>query len=94
MSNILTSHVGSLPRSKELSEFLFAKDKHYAVKDQISIMENNGSRPVLIEDANTSLLPNTREEIKEVRAGDIAAAVGLKNVTADDTIFEANPMGT
>ena len=27
MSNILTTHVGSLPRSKELSEFLFAKDK-------------------------------------------------------------------
>ena len=27
MSNILTTHVGSLPRSKELSEFLFTKDK-------------------------------------------------------------------
>ena len=27
MSNILTTHVGSLPRSKELSDFLFAKDK-------------------------------------------------------------------
>ena len=46
-----------------LTVFLFAKDKNYSVKDQISIMQNNGSRPVLIEDENTSLLPNTREEI-------------------------------
>jgi elongation factor G len=29
---------------------------------------------------------NTREEIKEVRAGDIAAAVGLKEVTTGDTL--------
>src|SRR6185436_3712380 len=29
---------------------------------------------------------NKREEIKEVYAGDIAAAVGLKNVTTGDTI--------
>jgi elongation factor G len=28
---------------------------------------------------------NNREEIKEVRAGDIAAAVGLKDVTTGDT---------
>ena len=27
MTSILTTHVGSLPRSKELSELLFAKDK-------------------------------------------------------------------
>ena len=31
---------------------------------------------------------NTREEIKEVRAGDIAAAVGLKNVTTGDTLSD------
>ncbi len=31
---------------------------------------------------------NTREEIKEVRAGDIAAAVGLKNVTTGDTLCD------
>jgi elongation factor G len=31
---------------------------------------------------------NKREEIKEVYAGDIAAAVGLKNVTTGDTICE------
>ena len=29
---------------------------------------------------------NTREEIKEVRAGDIAAAVGIKDVTTGDTL--------
>ncbi|PGA27545.1 EF-Tu/IF-2/RF-3 family GTPase, partial [Bacillus wiedmannii] len=29
---------------------------------------------------------NNREEIKEVRAGDIAAAVGLKDVTTGDTL--------
>jgi len=31
---------------------------------------------------------NSREEIKEVRAGDIAAAVGLKNVTTGDTLVD------
>ncbi|BAW80026.1 translation elongation factor G [Candidatus Nitrosoglobus terrae] len=33
---------------------------------------------------------NSREEIKEVRAGDIAAAVGLKNVTTGDTLCDTN----
>ncbi len=32
---------------------------------------------------------NSREEIKEVRAGDIAAAVGLKDVTTGDTLCDA-----
>jgi len=32
---------------------------------------------------------NTREEIKEVRAGDIAAAVGLKDVTTGETLCDA-----
>ena len=31
---------------------------------------------------------NIREEIKEVRAGDIAAAVGLKDVTTGDTLCD------
>jgi len=36
---------------------------------------------------------NNREELKEVRAGDIAAAVGLKDVTTGDTICDIkNPM--
>ena len=33
---------------------------------------------------------NNREEIKEVRAGDIAAAVGLKSVTTGDTLCDVN----
>ena len=33
---------------------------------------------------------NSREEIKEVRAGDIAAAVGLKDVTTGDTLCPAS----
>ena len=33
---------------------------------------------------------NSREEIKEVRAGDIAAAVGLKDVTTGDTLCDMN----
>jgi len=33
---------------------------------------------------------NHREEIKEVRAGDIAAAVGLKHVTTGDTLCDSN----
>lgn len=37
---------------------------------------------------------NTREEIKEVRAGDIAAAVGLKNVTTGDTLCSLNDIIT
>jgi elongation factor G len=31
---------------------------------------------------------NSREEIKEVRAGDIAAAVGLKDITTGDTLCD------
>ncbi len=33
---------------------------------------------------------NSREEIKEVRAGDIAACVGLKDVTTGDTLCDPN----
>ena len=37
---------------------------------------------------------NSREEIKEVRAGDIAAAVGLKTVTTGDTLCDINSVIT
>ena len=37
---------------------------------------------------------NNREEIKEVRAGDIAAAVGLKQVTTGDTLCDAKSVVT
>ena len=37
---------------------------------------------------------NSREEIKEVRAGDIAAAVGLKDVTTGDTLCAVNDIIT
>jgi len=37
---------------------------------------------------------NSREEIKEVRAGDIAAAVGLKNMTTGDTLCALNDVIT
>jgi elongation factor G len=37
---------------------------------------------------------NSREELKEVRAGDIAAAVGLKDVTTGDTLCEPNSIIT
>ena len=37
---------------------------------------------------------NTREEIKEVRAGDIAAALGLKDVTTGDTLCDLNKVIT
>jgi len=33
---------------------------------------------------------NSREEVKEVRAGDIAAAIGLKDVTTGDTLCNIN----
>jgi len=35
---------------------------------------------------------NDREDIKEVRAGDIAAAVGLKDVTTGDTLTDSKAM--
>lgn len=36
---------------------------------------------------------NSREEVKEVRAGDIAAAIGLKDVTTGDTLCDmSNPV--
>jgi elongation factor G len=37
---------------------------------------------------------NSREEIKEVRAGDIAAAVGLKDVTTGETLCDLNQVIT
>jgi elongation factor G len=37
---------------------------------------------------------NSREEIKEVRAGDIAAAVGLKDVTTGDTLCDLHDVIT
>jgi elongation factor G len=37
---------------------------------------------------------NTREEIKQVRAGDIAAAVGLKNTTTGDTLCDPDKIIT
>ena len=37
---------------------------------------------------------NSREEIREVRAGDIAAAVGLKDVTTGDTLCDAKQVIT
>ncbi|AHE65966.1 elongation factor G [Legionella oakridgensis] len=37
---------------------------------------------------------NAREEIKEVHAGDIAAAVGLKTVTTGDTLCDVNSLIT
>jgi elongation factor G len=37
---------------------------------------------------------NSREEIKEVRAGDIAAAVGLKTVTTGDTLCDVDKVIT
>ena len=37
---------------------------------------------------------NSREEIKEVRAGDIAAAVGLKDVTTGDTLCDISKVIT
>lgn len=37
---------------------------------------------------------NTRQEIKEVRAGDIAAAVGLKTVTTGDTLTDPDKIVT
>ncbi|MES0327299.1 MAG: elongation factor G [Gammaproteobacteria bacterium] len=37
---------------------------------------------------------NSREEVKEVRAGDIAAAIGLKDVTTGDTLCDVNKVIT
>ena len=42
--------------------FVFAKDKQYSIKEDVSIMSIGSQRPVLVED-NNLLLPNSREEI-------------------------------
>ena len=56
-SSILTTHVGSLPRSKELSELLFAKDKkenydqeifNHVVKKMLKKLLNDSSMLVLM----------------------------------------------
>ena len=44
-----------------------------------------GKKSVLVVSCKCTL--NNREEIKEVRAGDIAAAIGLKDVTTGDTLM-------
>ena len=33
-------------------------------------------------------IPNDRDDIKEVRAGDIAALIGMKDVTTGDTLCD------
>ena len=42
-SSILTTHVGSLPRSKDLSELLFAKDKqeHFDQEEFNHVVKKN-----------------------------------------------------
>ena len=48
MSSILTTHVGSLPRSKELSEFLFTKDRgeNFNQSNFKEILKNNVDKVV------------------------------------------------
>ena len=48
MSSILTTHVGSLPRSKELSEFLFTKDRgeNFNQSNFNEILKNNVNKVV------------------------------------------------
>jgi hypothetical protein len=42
---------------------LFAEKKEYAIKDDVVINSNNGNRPVVISNDNSSILPQNREEI-------------------------------
>ena len=49
MDKIKTTHVGSLPRSKKLSEMLFKKDKN-EVKHTIKIKTNTGIRTIYVRD--------------------------------------------
>ena len=46
-----------------VSTFLFAIDKNHNLKEQVSIMDLNNSRPVLVEDENAPLYQSSREEI-------------------------------
>ena len=62
MSKIKTTHVGSLPRSKELSELLFKKDKKLSKQtEEILLVEKQIDLEELIKD-NMYL----REEIKKL----------------------------
>src|SRR6218665_1909766 len=40
------------------------------------------------------LHPNERQEVDEIRAGDIAACVGLKDVTTGETLCDPTPIPT
>ena len=46
-----------------VSTFLFSIDKNHNLKEQVSIMDLNNSRPVLVEDENAPLYQSSREEI-------------------------------
>jgi hypothetical protein len=42
---------------------LFAEQRQYSAQEEIVINSNNGNRPVIIENDNTPILPQNREEI-------------------------------
>lgn len=76
--------VGSLTYIRAYSGVLKCGDKVY---NPVKGKEERIGRLLLMH-------ANSREEIKEVRAGDIAAAVGLKSITTGDTLCDINSVIT
>ena len=73
--------VGTLTFFRVYSGVLNSGDSVY----QLGQGQQGAHRPHLLQ-----MHANDREEIKEVHAGDIAAAVGLKDVTTGDTLCDSN----
>lgn len=76
--------VGSLTYIRAYSGVLKCGDKVY---NPVKGKEERIGRLLLMH-------ANSREEIKQVRAGDIAAAVGLKSITTGDTLCDINSVIT
>lgn len=76
--------VGSLTYIRVYSGVLKCGDKVY---NPVKCKEERIGRLLLMH-------ANSREEIKEARAGDIVAAVGLKTVTTGDTLCDVNSVIT
>ena len=71
-SSILTTHVGSLPRSKELSDLLFAKDK----KEELNLEAFNQVVNKNVEILNSVLWENVQVQ-ENVKIEDSIIADGV-----------------
>ena len=72
MSSIQTTHVGSLPRSKELSEFLFAKDRgeNFNQSNFDNILKDNVEKVVINSRDTFSVPKDSARSIQQISEND------------------------